>query len=241
MNNSQLVNLVYHSGPLDPLPITSEDVELALLVLHHYPAKSAEDALLVLCAANLLNAAVKQKGLPVKGGYAFKGKVSDYIEAWCDQPVDGISIQAYKDVCYVEIETIQFSFHHLAAQDKITCRASVEPWRGIRLQPLAKRLWDLAVSTVKVADEVTRLRWGVLSQALPWAILQVLNHVNNRSALLAQLQVSASDLESALTSLSHAELIRIHADQITLNRWTLELLERDLQALSTGKATHAAR
>jgi hypothetical protein len=106
---------------------------------------------------------------------------------------------------------------------------------------LAKRLWDLAVSTVKVADEVTRLRWGVLSQALPWAILQVLGHVNTRSALLAQLQVSASELELALKSLSHAELIRIHADQITLNRWTLELLERDLQALSTGKATHAAR
>lgn len=242
MNNSQLVDLVYHAQPLEPLSITPVDVELALLVLHSYPVRKADEALLVLCAANLLNAAVKQKDLPVKGGYAFKGKVSDYVEAWCEEPLDGVTIQAYKDVCYVEIDTIQFSFHHLAAQSKITCRTTTEPWRGIRLQPLAKRMWDVALAGVKVSDETTRYRWSVLSQALPNQILHGLGQVNTRQALASTLHVESNQLDEALSSLLQAQLILMPSpNRITINRWTLALLQRDLQALSAGELSYATR
>ncbi len=242
MNNSQLVDLVYHPESGDPLPITPKDVELALLVLHSYPVKTSDEALLVLCAANLLNAAVKQKDLPVKGGYAFKGKVSDYVEAWCERPIEGVTIQAYKDVCYVEIDTIQFSFHHLAAQSKISCRATAEPWRGIRLQPLAKRMWDMALAGVEVSDETARFRWSVLSQALPNRIMQALGHCDTAQALVAKLQVDSHALDDALASLQQAALIEIHADhRITLNRWTLALLQRELQALGAGEPPYATR
>lgn len=242
MNNSQLVDLVYHAEPLDPLPITPEDVELALLVLHSYPVGNADEALVVLCAANLLNAAVKQKDLPVKGGYAFKGKVSDYVEAWCEEPLEGVTIQAFKDVCYVEVDTIQFSFHHLAAQSKILCQATTEPWRGIRLQPLAKRMWDVALASVKVSDETTRLRWAVLGQALPNQIIHLLGQVNTPQELVSMLHVESDQLNDALSSLRQAQLIVMPSqNRITINRWTLALLQRDLQALSAREVSNATR
>lgn len=243
MNNSPLVNLVYHSEITEPLPITPEDVDLALTALHHYPVKTAADALVVLCAANLLNAAVKQKGLPVPGGYGFKGKVSDYVEAWCAHPIEGIMIQAYKDVCYVDIDTIQFSFHHLAAQDKITCRADREPWRGIRLQPLAKRLWDAAVDTVRVPEAQIRQRFEVLSQAVPVALLKAIPMANTPQSLIDTLNLDPDVFEAALQSLLMAQLVDVRKDPektLTLNRWTLVLLQRELKALMAGKGNHAS-
>ncbi len=242
MNNSHLVNLVYHSESVDPLPIFPEDVDLALLALHHYPVKTASDALVVMCAANLLNAAVKQKGLPVPGGYAFKGRVSDYIEAWCAYPIDGISIQAYKDVCYVEIDTIQFSYHHLAAQEKILCRAEREPWKGIRLQPLAKRLWDAVLDTVSVPETLTRQRFEVLSHPLALKIMKALPQTMTPQGLSASLRVDPHAIDDALQALLEAQLIlrSPHDERLYINRWTLELLERELSALTSGKEAHAS-
>lgn len=242
MNNSHLVNLVYHSESLDPLPILPEDVDLALLALHHFPVKTSSDALVVMCAANLLNSAVKQKGLPVPGGYAFKGKVSDFVETWCAHPIEGISIQAFKDVCYVDIESIQFSFHHLAAQDKILCRAEREPWKGIRLQPLAKRLWDAVLDTVRVPESVTRQRFDVLSQALALKIMKLLPQSMTLHELSERLSVDPSDIEIALHALLEAQLILrfSHEERLFINRWTLELLERELSALASGKGAHAS-
>lgn len=243
MNNSHLVNLVYQSEGIDPLPILPEDVDLALLALHHYPVKTSQDALVVMCAANLLNSAVKQKGLPVPGGYAFKGKVSDFVETWCAHPIDGIAIQAFKDVCYVEIDTIQFSFHHLAAQDQIACRAEREPWKGIRLQPLAKRMWDAALDLVRVPEPLTRQRFEVLSQALPMRILKALSQAKTQSALIETLNLDPRDADAALHALIQAQLVlspRHPEDPLVVNRWTLELLERELQALMAGKGAHAS-
>jgi hypothetical protein len=242
MNNSHLVNLVYHSESVDPLPIVPEDVDLALLALHHYPVKTASDALVVMCAANLLNSAVKQKGLPVPGGYAFKGRVSDYVEAWCAHPIDGISIQSYKDVCYVEIDSIQFSFHHLAAQDKITCRAEREPWKGIRLQPLAKRLWDAVLDTVRIPETLTRQRFEVLSHPLVLKIMKALPQTMTPQGLSATLRVDPQAIDDALQALLEAQLIlrSPHDERLFINRWTLELLERELSALTSGKEAHAS-
>lgn len=242
MNNYLPKDVVYSTQTLEPLPITADDVELALLALYHYPIITSSEALLVMCAANLLNAAVKQKGLPVKGGYGFKGRVSDLIEQWCVHPIDGVDIQAFKDVCYVDIETIQFSYHHLAAQDKISCRAVKEPWRGIRLQPLAKRLWDAAFSTVRVSPALTQQRFVVLGSPQAYAVLEALSPASTRNQLMETLAWDAAHINAVLNQLSHANLITLNGDEesITINRWTIALLQRELRALGTRKDDHAS-
>lgn len=241
MNNSTLHDVVTTTLNPEPLPITIDDVDLALLALHHYPIRTASDALLVMCAANLLNAAVKQKGLPVPGGYGFKGRVSDLVETWCAHPLDGVDIQAYKDVCYVEIDTIQFSFHHLAAQDKIQCRALKEPWRGLRLQPLAKRLWDAAFAQIEVSDALTQSRFHVLSQPIPYAIIQVLSTMSAKDDVFTHLAWSKTEVEAAIQQLQQADLIvKSHTDHsLRINRWTMALLERTLNVWGQRKEHHA--
>lgn len=242
MHNYSPHDVVYATETFEPLPITTDDVELALLALYHYPIITPADALLVMCAANLLNAAVKQKGLPVKGGYGFKGRVSELIEGWCAHPIEGVDIQAYKDVCYVDIETIQFSFHHLAAQDKIACRAVKEPWRGIRLQPLAKRLWDAAFFTVRVSPALTQHRFVVLGSPQAYAVLEAISPRSTRIQLMETLALDAVQIDAVLNQLSHADLITIKDGEksITVNRWTIALLQRELRALGTRKDDHAS-
>lgn len=240
MNNSTLRHVVMTTQNPQPLPITADDVDLALLALHHYPVSTASDALLVMCAANLLNAAVKQKGLPVPGGYGFKGRVSDLVEAWCAHPIEGVDILAFKEVCYVEIDTIQFSFHHLAAQDQIQCRALKEPWRGVRLQPLAKRLWDTAFAQIEVSDALMQARFHVLSQPIPYAILHVLSTTTGEE-VFTHLAWPKAEVEAAIQQLRQADLIVASPSDhpLRINRWTMALLERTLQTWGHRKEHHA--
>ena len=240
MNNSSMRAILSAPDNTPTPPITSSDVELALLALHHYPVKTASDALLVMCAANLLNAAVKQKGLAVFGGYGFKGRVSELVETWCAHPIEGIAIQAYKDVCYVEIDTIQFSFHHLAAQEKITCIAQKEPWRGIRLQPLAKRLWDEAFSRVSITDLKAQQCFEVLSQAWPFAVLKALDFPLSIDQLASRFPDETENLILAIALLEKHELLikRPFDEKIRINRWTMTLLQYHLAAFGARKADH---
>ena len=241
MNNSTLRDVVTTTLNPEPLPITIDDVDLALLALHHYPVRIASDALLVMCAANLLNAAVKQKGLPVPGGYGFKGRVSDLVETWCAHPIEGVDIQAYKDVCYVEIDTIQFSFHHLAAQDRIQCRATTEPWRGVRLQPLSKRLWDAAFAQIEVSEALMQARFHVLGQPIPYAIVQVLSTISSEEDGYAHLAWPKADVEAGIQQLRQVDLVvELHSNhQLRINRWTMALLERTLNTWGQRKEYHA--
>ena len=112
-----------------------------------------KDAFLVLCSLNLLNAAIKKAEYKSELSYAFiKPSVMKFIL----QCIDGDEIKYVDEVYYNTIETclyircfgIQFSFHGVGANNFVKFIESPSnkkvAWDGVRLQPIAFELFDLA-------------------------------------------------------------------------------------------------
>ncbi len=123
------------------------------------PIESKNDAFLMLCSLNLLNAAIKKKEYKHLLGYGLiKPSVAKFIQ-FCIENIDcGFIEELYYDsknqCAYIRCFNIQFSFHNIGTRTideeflKSEKNKKVE-WDGIRLQPIAFELYQLSINIVK--------------------------------------------------------------------------------------------
>lgn len=144
--------------------LVERDAQLAQQILNHHPALNKEDAFLIMAAANLINAYVKQVKDPHdEFSYDFKLRVADLANEWSNRPIEGVKISRFKEVTYVEIQPLQFSFHHLQKEPSIAQSLIEDPWVKLRLQPFALRILLSAVKNRAINEETTVLQLKALS------------------------------------------------------------------------------
>jgi len=153
MIDKTLFDLIKSQDLSEPEILIERDAQLAQQILNNHPAKTSEDAFLIMAAANLINAYVKQVKDPNdEFSYDFKLRVSDLAEAWSKTALEGVKVSRFKDVTYIEIAPLQFSFHHLHKEPSIGQSLIEDPWAKLKLQPYARRILINAIQNYKVCD-----------------------------------------------------------------------------------------
>lgn len=122
-----------------------------------------KDIFMVLCSLNLLNAAIKEKEYKSSLSYGFiKPNVSKLVSFCISHINEGYVDELYyapqQHCVYIRCYGIQFSFHNIVETTEIkefikSTKNSPVEWDGIRLQPIADRLFMLA--TDFLADMIT--------------------------------------------------------------------------------------
>ncbi|KAF0226854.1 MAG: ArsR family transcriptional regulator [Erysipelotrichaceae bacterium] len=158
----------------EPEIFAQRDARLAQQTLHHHPANNAQDAFLLMACANLINAYIKQVKDPKDDfSYSFKFKVSELAETWSLQPLEGVKVIRYKDVTYIEINPLQFSFHHLQDEPAVALSTIQDPWAKLKLQPFAQRILYSAIDQFPVSSETYALQLKALSDHTRLQIFQL--------------------------------------------------------------------
>ena len=119
---------------------------------------SKQDLFLKLCSLNYLNAWVKKEEYEGKIGYGIikpsviwtvKTLIKNDLKELCEE----LAVNSNDDSVFIRCYGLQFSFHHV--NSKMLTEEWPElsnkdiQWDGIRLQPVAKELYELAKETVK--------------------------------------------------------------------------------------------
>lgn len=116
--------------------------------------QSKKDVFMALCCLNLLNAAIKKKEYKKSLSYgSIKPRVSKLL-TFCishinEDYVDELYYAPQEHCVYIRCYGIQFSFHNIIETNEIkdfissTKNVPVN-WDGIRLQPIADKLFMLA-------------------------------------------------------------------------------------------------
>lgn len=116
--------------------------------------QSKNDVFIKLCSLNLLNATIKDKEYKKSLSYGFiKPRVSKLL-TFCishinEDYVDELYYAPQEHCVYIRCYSIQFSFHNIIETNEIkdfissTKNVPVN-WDGIRLQPIADKLFMLA-------------------------------------------------------------------------------------------------
>lgn len=129
-------------------------------ILHYAgkPVGTKQELLLRLCALNLLNALVKQEEykkalhygmIKPKVFYLIKNLASKNQLGLCDE----IYIKPSENCAYIRCYGLQFGFHNIDAkaleEDFPQLTNENGKWDGVRLQPIANQLYDLAKEAVE--------------------------------------------------------------------------------------------
>ncbi|MEG1411742.1 MAG: hypothetical protein RSD36_18060 [Terrisporobacter sp.] len=111
--------------------------------------KNEYDLFYYLASMNLLNSYVKKDYATkeFKHNYCFKNNLTITIEEIIYKNFNNVNIFISKDVVYIEVFNVQFSFHNIKYTkilEKYRCNSnnSYQEWKGIRLQPIAADLFD---------------------------------------------------------------------------------------------------
>lgn len=112
--------------------------------------RNKSDALYFFTAMNLMNAYVKKPYADeyLKKNYRFKTYVAKALEQVISN-IHDISVYLDKNIAYVSIDGLQFSFHNVrptkALEEYIESpKNKKQEWTGIRLQPAAGMIFDWA-------------------------------------------------------------------------------------------------
>ncbi|MEG1574409.1 MAG: hypothetical protein RR341_05005 [Bacteroidales bacterium] len=129
--------------------------------------RTKNDAFLVLCSLNLLNAAVKMDEYKGLIGYGLiKPAVVKFIQLCTANEVhifvEELNYNTKEQCAYIRCYGIQFSFHNIGTKylgESFTesCASKKVPWDGVRLQPVALDLYNLATECLKnnICDAAT--------------------------------------------------------------------------------------
>lgn len=126
----------------DKEPITENDYSEAMYYLKTNPLETTEDYFIFFAAINLINSFIKEnKGF----SYSFKSFIKRGIDSLIDKPNLNIKFSYTKDLILVQIYNMQFTFHSGELSDKMkTYKVEEINWSGIRLQPIALSIFNLA-------------------------------------------------------------------------------------------------
>ncbi len=153
MIDETLMQLIKTQDPEEHEILVEKDAQLALQILNTHLGSTKEDAFLMMASANLINAYVKQVKDPNdEFSYDFKRKVLELVEKWSKTPIEGVKVSRFKEVTYVEIDPLQFSFHHLGQDPSIAQSLIADPWVQLKLQPYARRILLSAIRNYNVCD-----------------------------------------------------------------------------------------
>ena len=157
--SNSVIELYNQLGQGESMPINEEMVKKAInLVLYLHP-KNENEVFLMLCALNLLNAAIKTE--------LFKDNLSyDLIKTNAAKLVTVIDALKNNDVSYyynkdeyclyLKYGDVVFSFHHVPLTSEILKASFASPisWPGIRLQKIAQPLMNLAIKSFENDIEI---------------------------------------------------------------------------------------
>lgn len=140
-------------GQFENIRTMKQEIEKAIKLIEKRVSRKS-DAFLVLSALNLLNAAIKiaeYKGVVSYG--LIKPAVSRFVQ-FCmlnnrRDLVDEIYYNTRERCVYIRCFDIQFSFHNIdtkliGAEIMRKISNDAAQWDGVRLQPMAKGLYELA-------------------------------------------------------------------------------------------------
>ena len=117
-----------------------------------------QDLFLKLCSLNYLNALMKKEEYKGRIGYdKIKPSVIWTVKTlmWNNQQnlCEELSINPDDDSAFLRCYGLQFSFHHVNSKMLIEewpeLSNKVTKWDGIRLQPIARELYELAKDVIK--------------------------------------------------------------------------------------------
>ncbi len=144
-----------------PSEITLEFVEQSLDIIHDKDPQRKDEFFLNLAAVNLLNAAAKKKEFKEIAKYKDIKRHATYLfSLWvADHSLADEASYDIADKClYIRCHTLQFSFHFIydKYQPIVDFIHSEEnkptTWDGIRLQPIATQILELAIDKIENPD-----------------------------------------------------------------------------------------
>lgn len=119
---------------------------------------SKQDLFLKLCLLNYLNALVKKEEYKGKIGYGIikpsviwtvKTLIKNDLKGLCEE----LAVNQEDDSAFIRCSGLQFSFHHvnskMLTEEWPEMSNGEAKWDGIRLQPVAKELYELAKEVVE--------------------------------------------------------------------------------------------
>lgn len=144
-----------------PSEITLEIVKQSLDIIHGKDPQRKDEFFLNLAAVNLLNAAAKKKEFKEIAKYKDIKRHATYLfSLWvADHSLAEEASYDIADKClYIRCHTLQFSFHFIydKYQPIVDFIHSDEnkptTWDGIRLQPIATQILELAIDKIENPD-----------------------------------------------------------------------------------------
>lgn len=144
-----------------PSEITLEIVEQSLDIIHGKDPQRKDEFFLNFAAVNLLNAAAKKKEFKEIAKYKDIKRHATYLfSLWvADHSLAEEASYDIADKClYIRCHTLQFSFHFIydKYQPIVDFIHSEEnkptTWDGIRLQPIATQILELAIDKIENPD-----------------------------------------------------------------------------------------
>lgn len=118
---------------------------------------SKQDLFLKLCSLNYLNALVKKEEYKGKIGYGIikpsviwtvKTLIKNDLKELCEE----LAVNLDDDSAFIRNYGLQFSFHHISSkmltEEWPELSKQKVKWDGVRLQPVAKELYELAKKVV---------------------------------------------------------------------------------------------
>ncbi len=152
----ELIDYIQNLSEVDVTELEEEDAKLAHRMAY-LPVADIPSALVFFAAMNFLNAYVKKPYADphFRKRYMFKNDVTRGLESLIQHPLSGLSIYMAKDVNYVSVGGLQFSFHNLEKTQILRDYSKsemniVQEWTGLRLQSAAKQVFDYAMGLVSV-------------------------------------------------------------------------------------------
>ncbi len=156
---NQISNWLQNASDEQALNMNDEVVTKAINIVLYLRPKNEEEVFLMLCALNLLNAAIKVESFKDHLPYdLIKTKASKLVAFIDNLKNGGISYYYNKEesCLYFKLGDIVFSFHHVPLINEILKASFVSPisWPGIRLQRIAQPLLNYAISSLEDDIEI---------------------------------------------------------------------------------------
>lgn len=133
--------------------VTIHQITEAKKIINKRPI-SISNLFQVLCAMNLINAALKKKEFKQEVYYGMlKPKVSKLLRYVLENDQLKFDIKFYinsSEYCaYIEVYGLQFSFHNITIDEQLkefidSPKNKPKAWKGVRLQKIAGELFDYA-------------------------------------------------------------------------------------------------
>ncbi len=232
----QISNWLQNASDEQALNMNDEVVKKAINIALYLHPKNEEEVFLMLCALNLLNAAIKVESFKDHLSYDLIKTNAAKLVAFIDNLKEGDVSYYYnkEEFClYFKLGDIVFSFHHVPLINEILKASFANPisWPGIRLQKIAQPLLDLAVKAFENNIEIET----ILEKPAP-AIDEIGIEHTNLDSIDSEYQDKHKSKDDALPIKENSiELITLSTEErASVATRILEIVSRDCTPDSEG-------